>query len=175
MHPANHYTPQENAEFYHKILPFAKEHKVKIATENMWDWDVEKNVAKFAACATPQDFNAVLDAVNDDYLVACLDIGHAEMMGETTNAVELIHALGKRLKALHIHDNNQWKDLHQIPFSEKIDFCSVAKALKEIGYEGYFTLESDSYLRNYSQDDVFAGVKKLAESVDRFNDLFESI
>ena len=132
-------------------------------------------MSKFAACATSKDFNAVLDAANDDYLVACLDIGHAEMMGEIANATELIYALGNRLKALHIHDNDKWKDSHQIPFSMKIDFASVAKALKDIGYDGYFTLEADCYLRNFAQDDVFNGVKRLAESINRFNELFEGI
>lgn len=28
---------------------------------------------------TPESFNTQLDAVNDEYLTACLDIGHAEM------------------------------------------------------------------------------------------------
>lgn len=171
IHPAAFSTPQENAEMYNKLLPFAKAHNVKIATENMWDWDNEKDCACFAACATPESFNAHLDAVNDEDFVACLDIGHAEMMGEMTNAVELIKELGNRLQALHIHDNDLHDDSHQIPFSMKIDFDKVSTALCEIGYKGDLTLECNGFLKAYTQENVFDGVKKLAESVKRFNAL----
>ena len=73
---------------YLELLPFAKECGVKIATENMWNWDAQKDESSFAACATSESFLAHLDAVNDDYLVACLDIGHAEMRGSGSGAAE---------------------------------------------------------------------------------------
>ncbi len=175
IHPGAFSSPQENAEMYGKLLPFAKSHNVKIATENMWDWDNENDCACFAACATPESFNAHLDAVNDKDFVACLDIGHAEMMGEMTNAVEMIFALGNRLQALHIHDNDQKNDNHQIPFSMKIDFHAVARALREIGYNGYLTLECNGFLKTYTQENAFEGVKLLAESIQRLNTIMESV
>lgn len=173
IHPDNNKTPDENAEMYFELLPFAKECGVKIATENMWNWDSEKDEASFAACATPDSFNAHLDAVNDNYFVACLDIGHAEMRGLNTSAPEMIRALGKRLQALHIHDNDKWHDSHQIPFSMKIDFAEVVNALKEIGYTGYFTLESDSFLHNYTEDTVFDGIKQLSAAAKKLADMYE--
>ncbi|MBP3360815.1 MAG: sugar phosphate isomerase/epimerase [Clostridia bacterium] len=173
IHPGNDKTPAENAEMYFELLPFAKEHGVKIATENMWGWDSEKNEASFAACATPDSFNAHLDAVNDDYFVACLDIGHAQMRGCGTSAAEMIHALGKRLQALHIHDNDQWHDSHQIPFSMKIDFAGVVRALKEIGYNGYFTLEADCFLNDFTEDTVFDGIKQLSAAARKLADMYE--
>ncbi|MDO5479193.1 MAG: TIM barrel protein, partial [Clostridia bacterium] len=100
IHPESFSTPEQNAEMYAKLLEFSKPMGVKIATENMWGWNSEKNRAGFAACATPESFVAHVDALNDDYMVACLDIGHAEMMDDT-NAVELIKALSHRLKSLH--------------------------------------------------------------------------
>lgn len=173
IHPDNDKGYKENAEMYFELLPFAKECGVKIATENMWNWDDEKNQACFAACATPESFCAHLDAVNDEYLVACLDIGHAEMRGCNTSAVEMIRALGYRLQALHIHDNDKWEDLHQIPFSMNIDFKNVVKALKEIGYSGYLTLEADNYLRGYTKDNLLDGLKDLAASARKLADMFE--
>lgn len=103
IHPDNNKSPEENAEMYFELLPFAKEHGIKIAAENMWNWNAEKDEASFAACATPESFCAHLDAVNDDAFVACLDIGHAEMRGSDTSAVQMIKALGEKLQALHIH------------------------------------------------------------------------
>ena len=87
---------------YFDLLPFAKECGVKIATENMWNWDTEKDQSSFAACATSASFNEHLDIVNDDFFVACLDIGHAEMRGSGEGAANMIRALGNRLQALHI-------------------------------------------------------------------------
>ncbi len=172
IHPDNYKSAEQNAEMFCELLPFAKGCGVKIATENMWCWDKETDRAGFAACATADDFNAHLDAVNDDYLVACLDLGHAEMMGEGTSAVQMIRSLGSRLQALHIHDNDRWHDSHQIPFSMQIDFEAIVKALKEVNYSGYLTLEADQYLSAYTPDNVFEGVKKLYESVNRLKNMF---
>lgn len=172
IHPMNNGTPEENAEMYFELLPFAKEHNVKIATENMWNWYENAEHSSFAACATPESFNAHLDAVNDDYFVACLDIGHAEMKGSETSAPEMIRGLGKRLKALHIHDNDKLHDSHQIPFSMNIDFVAVVDALKEIGYDGYLTLEASSFLENFEKENVLDGVRQLYNSVKRLSDMF---
>jgi sugar phosphate isomerase/epimerase len=173
IHPMNDGTPEENAEMYFELLPFAKEHNVKIATENMWNWKKFHRHSCFAACATPESFNAHLDAVNDDDLVACLDIGHAEMKGSDTTAVEMIKSLGNRLKALHIHDNDKLHDSHQIPFSMKIDFVPIVKALKEIGYNGYFTLEASYYLEKLPKDNIVLGVNNLYNSARKLADMFE--
>lgn len=175
VHPCNNLTPEQNAEMYAKILPFAKECGVKIATENMWNWSDEKNEALPAACSDPASFNAHLDAVNDPYFVACLDIGHAEMRGLNTNAEQMVLALGDRLQALHIHDNDQWHDSHQIPFSMNIDFDAIVKALKKIDYKGYFTLEASAYLENpkFNAANVMKGTQDLADSARKLADMFE--
>lgn len=171
IHPDNNKNALQNAEMYAELLPFAKECGVKIATENMWNWDKAKDESSFAACATPASFCEHVDVLNSDYMVACLDIGHAEMRGSNTSAVEMIKALGPRLQALHIHDNDQWHDSHQIPFSMNIDFNAVAKALKQVGYNGYYTLEADRYLSKYDENTVFEGIKELVAAAKKFEQL----
>lgn len=174
IHPDNFKSPEENAEMYLEILPFAKECGVKIATENMWCWDYEdKDEALPAACSDAKNFKAHLDAVNDEFFVACLDIGHAEMRGLNTSSVEMIKTLGKSLQSLHIHDNDKWHDSHQIPFSMDIDFVPIVEALKEIGYSGYFTLEADAYLKDYTSENIFEGIKKMADSAKRLAKMYE--
>lgn len=175
IHPDNNRNPEENAELFMEILPFAKACGVKIATENMWNWDLKEDQASFAACATPDSFNAHLDAVNDDFFVACLDLGHAEMRGCNTSAVEMIQKLGSRLQALHIHDNDRHYDSHQIPFSMDIDFVKIVQALKQIGYSGYFTLEADQFLSGFHEDTVLDGVRQLAQSAKKLSDIFEQL
>ncbi len=174
IHPDCQKSAEENREMYLELLPFAKEHRVRIAAENMYNWDADKNQSAFAACATPESFNAHLDAVNDGYFIACLDIGHAEMRGSNTSAVEMIKALGDRLFALHIHDNDKWRDSHQIPFSMNIDFKEVVSALKQIDYKGFFTLEANRYLSTFTKENVFEGMKNLERSVRKLADMFEN-
>lgn len=173
VHPFNNYSAEENAEMYLSLLPFAKECGVKIATENMWNWDDEKDQSCFAACATPKSFNEHLDLVNDESFIACLDVGHAEMRGSETSAAEMIMALGKRLQALHLHDNDLWHDSHQPPFTMDIDFVKIVDALRKIDYKGDFTLEAAYYLEKFTEYNVFEGVKVMAGSARKLADMFE--
>lgn len=175
IHPANNDTPALNAEMYVELLPFAKDHGVKIATENMWNWDKEKDEATFAACATPESFLAHLEAVNDPYLVACLDVGHAQMRGNDTSAERMARVLGSHVQALHLHDNDQWKDSHQIPGSMDIDYVPVIRELKRIGYSGWFTLEAYNYLRDFTADTAQEGICNLAVAARKLADLFENM
>ena len=171
IHPDNRKSPAENAEMYHVLLPIAKSYGVHIATENMWGWDSVADHAIPNACSTPQNFKEHLETVNDPFLVACLDIGHGEMKGLGTSAVELIHTLGDHLQALHIHDNDRWHDSHALPFTKDIDFDAVVKALKEIDYKGDFTLEADQHL--VSADTVAQGLKEMAQAARRLADMFD--
>lgn len=173
IHPDNYKSAEENAEMYFELLPFAKDCGVKIATENMFNWNHQKNCPGPAACSSPESFIEHIKAVNDDYFVACLDIGHAEIESLETSAPEMIRTLGKHLQALHIHDNDQKNDLHQIPFSMNIDFDAVTKALKDIGYNGYLTLEADSYLKIYDETNIFEGIKKMADSARKLSEMME--
>lgn len=171
VHPDNNSTAEQNAEMYNMLLPFAKEHNVKIATENMWNWENGATRSCPAACSRAEDFKKHIDIVNDPYLVACLDLGHAEMEGSGDGAPYMIRELGNRLQALHIHDNDKIGDSHQIPFSMNIDFNEIARALKDINYQGELTLEADRYLEAYNSENVFEGMKKLAESARRLEKL----
>lgn len=172
IHPDNNGTAEQNAEMYAELLPFARDCGVKIATENMWNWDKEKNQSSFAACATGEDFRKHIDILNDDFLVACLDLGHAEIRGSGNGCVSMIHTLGPRLQALHIHDNDCIHDSHQIPFSMNIDFGPIVRALKEIGYNGYFTMEAGTFVQQFTADTALEGLCQLKDSARKLADMF---
>lgn len=174
IHPDNNKTPEENAGMYHRLLPFAKDCGVKIATENMWNWYDDH--AQPAACSDPESFLAHLLAVNDPDFCACLDLGHAEMRGLNTTAPEMILALGEHLQALHVHDNDRWHDSHQIPFSMQMDFAAVANALQQIGYRGYVTLEADSYLKSVdaTPESVLSGLQNMAFAAKKLAKMIEN-
>ncbi len=173
IHPDNNRTAEENAEMYFELLPFAKEHGVKIATENMWNWNGPEDHAAPAACSHHDDFAAHIKAVGDPDFVACLDIGHAEMKGLDTSAPDMIRALGDSLQALHLHDNDRWHDSHQLPFTGAIDFDAVTRALKTVGYKGYFTLECDQAMHGYTAENAKEGLQKMADAAKRLVAMFE--
>lgn len=68
----------------------------------------------------------------------CWDCGHeyCRLSGEKPMPI-----FGKKLAALHIHDNCLTQDNHQIPFTSEIDFDEVGKELAESGYDGTLMLE----------------------------------
>ncbi len=173
IHPDNFKSAEENAEMFFELLPVAHACGVKIATENMWTWSEETQSATDAACSNPKSFLEHLKAINDDYFVACLDIGHAEMNGLGTSAVEMIDALGSYTQSLHIHDNDKKGDRHAIPFSSSIDFDAVAKALKRNNYSGYLTLEAVTHLAPFAPENTQDGLIELANSAKRLARMIE--
>lgn len=119
---------EANVRFFNQLKPFAKEYGVKIALENLR-----------YVCTTPDEYIQLMDMLNDDCFVACVDIGHAAVAG---NIGEMIRRLGhERVQLLHIHDNLLEADQHMIPGTGKINWNKVLQALREIRYEGDFTLE----------------------------------
>ena len=134
-----------NMEIYSSLLPYAKEYGLRLALENMWG---SKDGVKYPnVCSTAEDFNRYLDALDRRYFVGCLDIGHCGLVGE--NAPDMIHAMGHdRIKALHVHDNDNRDDLHLFPFTSKLDWVAITKALADIDYDGVFTFEADNTLKH---------------------------
>ena len=152
VHPCQHLSYAEHAQelreinlaFYKKLIPYCEKFGIKVATENMFQWDRQENHALHSTCSQAEEFKEYVDMLDSPWIVGCLDIGHVGLVGE--DIVRMIHTLGKdRLRALHVHDNDKRNDLHTLPYLRSIDFEAVLNALKEIGYCGDFTFESNSF------------------------------
>lgn len=150
VHPINDFNEKQNFKFYQQFLPLAKELNINIATENMWNWDESK--ASLAACSNHNNYKALLELVNDNHFVACVDIGHAEMFGLETSASKMIESLGKYVKCIHIHDNDCHSDRHGLPFSESIDFDLILDSLARIDYQGDITFECDGFINRMPKE-----------------------
>ncbi|MBQ7935305.1 MAG: sugar phosphate isomerase/epimerase [Clostridia bacterium] len=132
----------KNMEFYGKLVPIAEKYNIKIAVENMFKWDLKREVINHSSCSRPDEFVRYMDGLEERYgdlFTACLDIGHVALVG--TDPCDVIYALGDRLTALHVHDNDLHTDQHTIPGIGAIDFHAVSKALKDIHYQGDYALE----------------------------------
>ncbi len=80
--------------------------------------------------------------MNRDHFKICLDTGHCSVFSESP--AEAVRLIGKDLlRTLHIHDNNGQSDLHWIPYTGVIDWNDFSKALKEIGFDGCVSLETN--------------------------------
>ena len=144
IHPWNNWNYKENAVFFRQLLPYANKHHVVICIENMWNWDSKENHATSAACSSPEDFLKHIEEVNDEYLQACVDVGHANMMSkaeENTTPSRMVRVLNKHIKCFHIHDNDGIHDSHQTPFTMSLDWDDLAKAIKDINYQGDLIIE----------------------------------
>ncbi len=142
---------QMNDEFYKRLIPYCEKYKVKVAVENMWRYQPISDRVIESTCARPEEFVDYVDSANSPWIVACLDVGHAALVDQ--DIAPFIKTLSaKRLKALHIHDVDYINDNHTLPGFGKINFEPVVKALKEIGYEGVFTLECSSFFNHFNRD-----------------------
>lgn len=134
-----------NIEFYRSLLPYCEKYGIKVAVENMWQLDPEEEkYVVDSTCSRPEEFCEYVDAIGSEWVVACLDLGHSPIVGQ--DVPNMIKALGPRLQALHVHDNDLIGDLHLPPYSGKMDFDAICKALKEINYKGDITFECDGQI-----------------------------
>ena len=153
VHPRQHLTYArnkqqlftENVELYRSLIPLCEKLQIHVCAENMWQFDSKRGHIVDSVCASPEEFCAMLDAVDSPWIVGCLDIGHCALVGQ--DPADFIRAMGPdRLQALHVHDVDHKHDCHTMPFTQKLDWESICAALGEIGYTGELTFEADNTL-----------------------------
>lgn len=140
-----------NAEFYNRLVPVCRESGVKVAVENMFGRDKLRGYIVPNICSLGDEFCQMADMLDPEYFTACVDIGHAGLVG--TTAPELIRALGHdRLGCLHVHDNNYKEDKHLPPYYCNLDWEEITQALADIKYKGDFTFEADNMFGHYPEE-----------------------
>ena len=136
-----------NFDMFTRILPFAKQYGIKIATETFGDavrynaCDFFGNIDEFI-----KSYNRIC-AVDDfrDYFTICVDTGHSNKASRFNNPSpgDVIRLLGPNVSVLHLNDNDKLTDQHKIPLTGTIDWTDVFDALDEINYTGYYNMELD--------------------------------
>jgi len=166
-----------NHEYFAPLMEEAKKYGVGMAFENTWVarqnvplWQTE---ALIEFCDSWKDPNAGI----------CWDTGHCNMTGgkpelrKYTNQYTEITKLGKRLKALHIDDNNGFMDDHIAPFDGIINWDDVMRALRDVGYEHSFTFEAHNAVRRLPEslaDEKIAYMKRLGDTLVSWDNGFKS-
>lgn len=113
------------------LTPTAEKHGICICLENL----------RGRVFHSAEGLLRVIEAVGSPALGICLDTGHLNLVHPGEQAA-FIEKAGSRLHALHIADNQGETDQHMMPFGRgTVDFFSVMKALKKIGYRDLFNYE----------------------------------
>ncbi|MBP3382263.1 MAG: sugar phosphate isomerase/epimerase [Clostridia bacterium] len=151
-----------NIAFYKRLIPYCEQFGIKVALENMWQYNHKTQHIADSVCSRPEEFLRYLETLHSPWLVACLDIGHAALTDE--DIPTFIRTLGKKhLQALHVHDVDFKNDNHTLPYTMNIEWAAVLDALAEIGYEGDLTFEADVFIRKLPAPLVETGVKFMAD------------
>lgn len=140
-----------NIQYYKSLVPIARNYGVKIALENMWQREVKRKCICTDVAGFAKDHADLIDAIDSEWVVACLDVGHSSLVGE--EAQDTIRILGHdRLKAVHLHDNDYQGDRHTLPGLGMMNWDEIMKAFDDIKYDGEFTYEADNFLKGFDND-----------------------
>lgn len=111
-----------------EILALAEPLGVRVALEVMGN-----------GLSTPEDLIDILERNFEDAdLGICMDVGHAHMLGDTAEAIEMT---SEYLVTTHIHDNRRQADEHLVPFQGSIEWPAAVMAFEKIGYDGVLMYE----------------------------------
>ena len=142
---------------------------VGFAIENLFIPEYLNSTRRY--CAHVEEVIDLADSLGENACI-CWDFGHANLIRD--DQAECLRAVGKRLKMIHVHDNNGVKDQHAAPYTAgcTIDWAAILPVLGEIGYEGTFNFEVaagrvPSVLRDGFNRYLVETGKQMAELVKR--------
>lgn len=148
-----------NMGLYKELITTAKQCGVVICLENMF---VEKNFHMMeGVCSDFKETAEMIDELNaiagEELFGFCFDVGHANLLGK--NLYQSLLTLGRRVKILHIHDNDGISDLHSLPYTFGRSWSGICtdwegflKGLREIGYAGVINFETYRSMHNFPKE-----------------------
>ncbi len=141
---------EQTEKFLESLAPLAKELKITICMENIYT-SIGSHIIE-GPCCDARKAAARIDRINEKYgaeiMGFCFDTGHANLVG--IDMEDFITTLGKRLKVLHIHDNDGIGDLHQIPYTftrnrenaSSTDWDGFVRGLRKIQFDKVLSFET---------------------------------
>ena len=151
VHPAflqydRQLTQQEEFEVnlsrYGALIPAAKEYGVRILLENMFTGHSGKIYG--AVCSEPSEACRYIDELNrlagGPLFGFCFDTGHSLLAGKDIR--RSMDALGGRIFAFHVHDNDGVSDQHLAPYMGILDWDRFVEGLRDISYDATMCFET---------------------------------
>ena len=116
------------------VADYAAKVGVKLAVENMRLVPGIRQSHRY--CQDADELCEVADALGVDI---CWDFGHANLAGFKQS--EALEYIGKRLKVLHVNDNNGADDDHLAPFMGNVDWVDAMHGLALAEFDGCLNYE----------------------------------
>ena len=122
--------------------------QLKKSFQELLDYTQDKDItlliepahkAESTLILTVADGLRMIDEIGSERLGILMDTGHCNVNGE--NLPQVIASLKNVPFHIHIDDNHGDSDSHLIPGQGNIDFDGLARALKEINYQGFISVE----------------------------------
>ena len=131
-----------NYKLYTSLIDTAKETGVTVLLENLF---ATTNGRRYAGvCADAHEAIEYIDTLNEkagcECFGFCFDVGHLNIVHGSIYSY--VTKLGKRIKALHIHDNDMNADSHLAPYTGTVRWADLYTALRDIGYTGDLSFET---------------------------------
>ncbi len=158
--------------YFRALLPYAEAFGIRIAVENLFIRHKEKFIYS-KRLNTPETLSRVVRELDSPWVTACLDMGHAAMVGYEPE--DFIRGMERGLLgAVHIQDGDYIEDRHTVPYVGQYHWEEIMKALAETGYTGELTFEVYKLYQNLP-DAAIPHALKMAEAVGRHMiELFEN-
>jgi sugar phosphate isomerase/epimerase len=155
-----------NAAFFRTLLPACEEGHVGIAIENIFDAagrHGNRGCPRFFG-TVPDELCELIDELDHPLVGACWDTGHARLMNHDQAAC--LAALGRRLKVLHIQENDGLNDDHMLPYvngRSGVAWAGVVRGLRDAGYAGPFTYETHNAIQALPEELIDAMLRYAAQ------------
>lgn len=163
-----------NLKYFISLIPLLKAHHVGVCVENLYE-SVGGRITE-GTCADPQDAIYYVDTLNqlagEELFGCCLDTGHMELTHR--EPADYIRQVGKRLKILHMHENDAIGDLHQMPYTfgskpeDGVDWDDFRKALDEIEFDGTLSFETFPCVNSFprgAREEVLRTIKAIGQEM----------
>ena len=150
----------ETEKFLRFLAPMAKEMGITLCVENLYN-SLGNHMVEGPCCDVEKIVKRI-DALNEEFGAEvfgfCLDVGHAHLVG--IDIYDFIVRLGRRLKVLHVHDNDGVRDLHQIPYTftkkkddkDALDWQGFLNGLREIEFDGVINFEASPVVSAFPEE-----------------------
>jgi sugar phosphate isomerase/epimerase len=111
----------------------------------------------------------ILAAVKDHHplIGSCLDTGHlirAAILGKELDPAQQVRVMGARNFGMHLKDNDNSRDTNVVLGKGKLNVPEVVKALREVKFDGYLSLEYEANPKNPTPD-MAACLEVLREAI----------
>lgn len=137
-----------------KLADYAKQHKVHIGLENVWN--------KFLL--SPLEFRQFIDEIGSDYAGAYFDVGNVVASGYPEHWISI---LGNRIRKVHFKDyRREAGGLHGFVdlLAGDVDYPAVMGALQKTGYDGYVIGEMIPNYRHHT-DQIIINTSKSMDAI----------